>query len=130
MSSQQFAIFAILQYLHSMFNTTPHIGQVLDYYPSPSERLAAICIEVLPIGEEFGDRPKVNLFVLFPNGKIDNKLEVLPVSNSNVSSDGFSPDLEGKWGFAHEFAILQKDATDSPLGTNSNEHVGSISNTL
>lgn len=111
------------------FNRTPRIGEPLDYYPSPSDRVAAICIEVHPA--ELGDRPKVNLHVFHPDGETEIKLNVLPVSNSDVSNDdGFTPILQGRWGFAHEFAILQKDLSDSPLGSQSNEHVGTLDNSF
>jgi hypothetical protein len=106
----------------------PYVGLIVDYYPSPSERHAAIIVEVH--GNEPATRPQVNLRIFSPNSKDDVyfRNHVRPVEkDSAIETEG--PELEGRWGYAHEFAILQEPDHDemTELGTNSNLHVGQVS---
>lgn len=108
--------------------THPFVGLIVDYYPTPSERHPAMVVEVY--GGDPGTRPALNLKVFSPSIKGDMyfKAKVEPVDAlSAVESQ--TPELEGRWGYAHEFAILQEVDHDvmSELGTQSNLHVGQVS---
>lgn len=109
-----------------MFNQTPYVGQMIDFYSLPTLRIPALCVEVFPT--DIGERPKVNLYAFYPDGNNMFFKDVSPVNTTDVDED-LNPILKQRWGFQHEFAILQTAETleqDSCLGTHSNEHVGSI----
>jgi hypothetical protein len=104
--------------------THPYIGLIVDYYPSPSERLPAIVTEVH--GNEPGIRPELDLWVF--GKEIDLFKKIRPVDKqSAIKTELF--DVANCWGYAHEFAILQEADHDemTELGTQSNIHVGQIS---
>ena len=103
----------------------PHVGQWVDYFPSDTERNAALVVEVHEAAD-IGDRPAVNLQVFHPGGDIEFEENIAPVDPHPV--DG-APDLAGHWGFAHEFFLIVDETKPSYKGTESNSHVGEYGNT-
>lgn len=102
----------------------PFIGQTVHFFPNPKEKFAAIVVEVHPLSRDDGQtlqRPKVNLFVLEPNGEETAHVEVEPLNIENPDAV-----VKDQWCFVNEFATLQSsDLTDEELpGTKSNHHVG------
>lgn len=109
-------------YIAVIDSTLPHIGQIVDFYPSNVERNAAMVVEVHPI--EDGLRPEVNLQVFKPDGKVCFIANVPPV---DVQSEGYASgdtELKGNWAFAHEMSL--ETELDDLLGSQSNEHVGQV----
>lgn len=109
--------------------TQPHIGQIVDYYPDASTRFAAIIVQSHP--SEDSERPTLSLQVFHPNGDIGFKSKVKPVDQNEF--DDNNPDqnvLTDRWGYAHEFAILQDEDEEATLGTKTNQHVGTISTNI
>jgi hypothetical protein len=106
-----------------MFNTIPKVGDIVDYYSLPTLRVPAIVVEVFQ-AEDICSRPHISLFAFYNDGKNCFFQKVPPVDSATIDDETLEPSLKGRWGFAHEFAILQKDVS-SPLGTQTNEHVGS-----
>lgn len=104
-------------------DSLPHIGQIVDYYPSDVERNAAMVVEVQPPEDDF--RPTVSLQVFKPDGKICFIANVKPI---DTNSDGFASgdlELKGHWAFAHEFGLDTEE--DDKLGSQTNDHVGIVS---
>lgn len=103
-------------------NSTPYVGQVLDFYPNENARHAAICTEVFPT--DGIERPKINLMSFTPDGEA---IPYLAVSPAQISPEGQSI-LKECWGFLHEFAILQKAdlLAEEEKGTVTNRHVGTL----
>ncbi len=103
--------------------TIPYVGLIVDFYPLPSERRAAIITNVYFDGDAT-KRPKVDLEI-FGEHKTTQKFqfEVPPVEEITTELE-----LKGCWAFAHEFAILQ-DAEHNPEteeGIHSNAMVGQL----
>lgn len=104
----------------------PYVGQFVDYYPSNSQRLCALVTEVHP-HEIDGTRPHVNLCIFNPDASQDTGEDIEPVDETKLTTDPDNIDLTGCWGFAHEFDLTLDEETDgtlTPLGTQSNLHVG------
>ena len=125
MSSPRFAILQNPDILTPMIepnSNTPYVGQQLDYYPADNQRHAAICTEVHPC--DGTERPKVNIIVFTPDGNTEAYLEVSP---AQPSIDSF-PEIKERWGFQHEFAILQNPEmlVEEEKGSNTNRHIGTI----
>lgn len=99
----------------------PYIGLIIDFYPTPSERRAAIITNIYFDGDS-SVRPKVDLEVF---GILEpSKLGVLPVEDNQAEEI----QLEGRWAFAHEFAILQQPDhnPETEEGIHSNAMVGQL----
>lgn len=103
-------------------DTVPFIGQLLHYHPDANTRLAAFCVEVLPVARDTGGeiiRPNVNLQICKPDGKWEFKKNVEPL-------DPDEEGIEGRWTFPNEHPVEIKDETvddEELLGTNNNCHV-------
>lgn len=103
-------------------STLPHVGQIVDYYPSNVERNAALVIEVHPVEE--GLRPLIDLQVFQPNGDICHIANTPPVDVQSESYAAGDTELKGCWGFSHEFGLDTE--ADDLFGSQSNEHVGLV----
>lgn len=102
--------------------TLPHIGQTIDFYPTPSERNAAFIVQVFETDDE--SRPAVALLQLAPNGDLIFHEKIQP-ADPELNGDEECP-LEGRWGFHHEFYLQQADDHEetSELGSQTNKFVG------
>ena len=105
----------------------PHVGQVVDFFPSDIERFPAMVVQVFPADET---RPKVNLMVFTPDCEMQGYTEVEPVDvESNMAAAG-DFELEGRWAFAHELPLNtegEEHDESCELGTKTNIHVGEVS---
>ncbi len=102
----------------------PYVGLIVDYYSSNNKRLAAIITEINSSSLSF--RPTVTLVVFDPKEpQPETYQDVEPVTDDN---DDTEPDLTGKWGFAHEYNLIQNESTIEYKGTETNEFVGTIPN--
>lgn len=103
-------------------NITPRVGQTIDYYPLPSERNAAIVLQVFESDEV--QRPDIAILQLQPNGDLIFHERIKP-ADPELNGDEDNP-LEGMWGFHHEFFLQQTDDHEetTELGTQTNKFVG------
>lgn len=98
----------------------PHIGQIIDFYPTPSERNAALIVEVFESDEI--SRPDVAILQFQPNGDIIAHERIHAVDPEDEEN------LEGRWAFSHEFTLQQSESHEeqTELGTQSNRFVGQL----
>lgn len=105
---------------------SPVIGQLVDFFPSQSQRFAAIVVQVQPCDEDA--RPTVSLQIFQPDGKLQYSKSVEPAAYDDDSDDGANL-LKGRWAFQQEFCVEEDDDhdEDTVLGTGANRQVGSFS---
>lgn len=109
---------------HTEIEQIPFIGQIVHFWPDPSQKFAAIVVETFPANRNDGgdlNRPNVNLQVYSPGGDTTFFPSVPPL---DIES---SPEtFKDVWTFVNEFATLQTDEVDEEtiLGTKANFWVG------
>lgn len=115
--------------MNSEYPNLPFVGQIVDYYPNNTTRLSAQVAQV-HASNDISTRPSLNLLILNPDGTQDQGEDIEPVNEHQASVSPDEVDLEGKWGFAHEFFLhidtSTGDENSVPKGTECNLHVGMI----
>lgn len=108
----------------------PSIGQTVHFYPTKDKRVCAIVVETHPAvrDEERGEipRPFANLQILHPDGEIEFKEKVPPISPfypQDIIEIG-EDDLEGKWTFPNEVPVFCDKEDEELFGSQANFHVG------
>lgn len=113
---------------HTEIEQIPFIGQVVHFWPNPSQKFAAIVTETFPANRDDGGdlaRPEVNLRIFFPSGPEfykDHAMENVKPLDIESSPESF----KDVWTFVNEFATLQTDDIDEETipGTKANFWVG------